>query len=403
MKFSSVVERIGGDRVAAWDIHFAAQEAATRGEDVILLSVGDPDFDSPAAAIAAATSALAAGDSHYTELRGRIRLRRAIAREHDARLGVPAGTTDPETGVIVTSGAQNALFSVLMLLAETGEEVIVPEPMYLTYEATVRASGAKVVTVPLPAAGGWRLDAAAIAAAVTPATRAILFATPGNPTGVVASRAELEAVARVAIEHDLWVVADEVYADLVYEGPHVSIAALPGMAERTVTISSLSKSHAMTGWRVGWAIGPEALMAHLENLNLAMLYGLPGFVQEGAAVALEQGHAFTKAMTEVYAKRRAIALEALSNIEGIRPVPPAGGMFLMVDVSGLGMTTTDFAWGLFEATGVSVLDAGAFGPSADGHVRLSFVCDEATLADACARIGRYAHDMRTKPRQAVVG
>jgi len=398
VRFSSLVERISGERVAAWDIHYAAHAARARGEDVILLSVGDPDFDSPEIATEAAVAALRGGDSHYTEVAGRAGLRTAIARLHAARSGQHV---DPDN-VVLASGAQNGLFAAFQCLVEAGDEVIVPEPMYLTYEATVRASGATLVPVAQSASTGWRLDAAAIERAIGPATRAVLFSNPSNPTGAVCSLAELEALARLAVAHDLWVVADEVYGSLTYEAPHVSIAALPGMAQRTVTVNSLSKSHAMTGWRVGWTISPAPLAAHIETLALCMLYGLPGFIQEGAIAALEHGDAAAAEMRAVYRRRRDVAVERLSRIPGLKCAPPEGGMFMLLDVRGLGLTATEFAWQLFRATGVSVLDAAAFGESAAGHVRLSFVVDEAVLADAADRIERFVRGLAAAPRTAAL-
>src|SRR5579862_1833497 len=382
MQFSSFVDRIGGPSAGAWDIHYDALARFRRGEDVILLSQGDPDFDSPPEAVAAAIAALQEGDTHYTELSGRPELRAAIARRH-ARLSGQAVGPD---NVIFLLGAQNALAAASLCLCETGDEVIVPEPMYLTYEATVRLSGATLVPVAQPMSRGLRLDPAALADAVTPRTRAIFFATPNNPTGVAMSREELEAIARIAIAHDLWVVSDEVYATLAFDRPHVSIAGLPGMAERTVTVSSLSKSHAMTGWRAGWIVGPAPLVAHLAKLSLCMLYGLPGFVQEGALAALEHGDAAAEAMRGTYRQRRDVLAGALAGITGLRPIIPEAGMFMLVDIGATGLTPNDFAWRLYRATGVSVLDASAFGPSLAGCVRLSFAASEAALAEACARI-----------------
>ncbi|MGY0791396.1 pyridoxal phosphate-dependent aminotransferase [Azospirillum argentinense] len=384
MRFSSLTDRIRGDRVAAWDIHFAAWTAKGRGEDVIVLSVGDPDFDTPAPVRDAAIAALHAGDTHYTPIPGRPELRAALARDVARRTGLPV---EPEN-VIVCAGAQNGLFNATLCLVEAGDEVLVPEPMYLTYEACVRASGATLVPV-APDAATLRLDPAALAAAVTPRTRAIFLATPANPTGIVMSMEELEAVSDLARRHDLWVVADEVYASLTFDRPHVSIATLPGMAERTVTINSLSKSHAMTGWRAGWVVAPAPLVAHMGTLALCMLYGLPGFVQQAALVAVEQGDEAVAAMREGYRRRRDIALEALGSVPGLRCLKPEAGMFMLVDVRGTGLPTMEFAWRLFRETGVSVLDAGAFGPAAAGCVRLSFAVSEAELAEACRRIAAF--------------
>jgi arginine:pyruvate transaminase len=384
LKFSSLVERVGGRTVSAWDIHYEAMAAARRGEDAIVLSVGDPDFATPDPIIDAAIAALRGGDTHYTPIAGYPELRAAIAREHERVSGQRVG---PEN-TIFTAGAQNALFAVALALLQRGDEAIVPEPMYLTYEASIRLTGATLVPVPQPAKRGLRLDLDALAGAVTPRTKAIFFATPNNPTGLVMSRDELAFMAELAIAHDLWVVADEVYATLTFEQPHVSIASLPGMTERTVTISSVSKSHAMPGWRAGWAVGPESLIQHLVHIAHCALYGLPGFIQAGALVALEQGRLMCETMRATYRQRRDLMLERLSN-DRLRCVRPEAGMFMLVDISRTGLQPPDFVRRLYRTTGVSVLDAGAFGPSTAQFIRVAFCNSDAQLVEACRRINDF--------------
>jgi arginine:pyruvate transaminase len=398
MKFSSLVDRIAGEGVDAWHIHYAALAAAERGEDVIVLSVGDPDFATPAPICEVAVQALRAGDTHYTAIPGREALRNAIAQQHTARCGQPVAAEN----VIVTSGAQNALFCAALCLVDAGDEVLVPEPMYLTYEASIRASGATLVAVPVDAERGFRINLPALQAAITPRTRALFFATPCNPTGVVMRRDELQAIAALAQAHDLWVVADEVYADLTFEQPHVSIAALRGMADRTVTISSLSKSHAMAGWRLGWAVAPVPLIAHMANLVLCMLYGMPGFVQEAAVAAIAVRDTVVPAMRAAYLRRRDIAYALLGDVPGLRCRLPEAGMFMLIDIRDTGLSANDFVWGLFRQTGVSVLDAQAFGPTARGFLRLGFVVGEQRLAEACQRIAGYVNGlMQARLAQAV--
>jgi arginine:pyruvate transaminase len=385
MKYSSRVEGLQGRRTSAWEIHRVAQQAAAKGEDVIVLSVGDPDFATPAPIVERAIEALRGGDTHYSAVSGRDPLRAAIASEHSRMSGVAVAPAN----VILTAGAQNGVFATSLCLLEAGDEVIVPEPMYLTYEACVRVAGATLVPVPVDPARAFHLDCDALERAVTSRTKAIFFATPCNPTGVVMPRADLERIARVACEHDLWVLSDEVYADLTFEREHVSIMSLPGMAERTVTLGSLSKSHAMAGWRVGWAIGPTQLIEHMGRLALAMLYGLPGFIQQAALTALQEKARIVDEMREIYRRRRDVVFEHLSRIPRLRCLLPEAGMFMMVDVSGTGLDTMDFTWRLFRAQGVSVLDASAFGETANGFVRLGFVVDEARLAEACKRIAAF--------------
>jgi len=388
-RFSPMVERVGGEGAAAWDIHYRASQARSAGEDVIVMSVGDPDFATHASICDAAIGALRAGDTHYTEVAGRAELRELIAARHRERSGQPVDAGN----VIALAGAQNALFACALCLAGEGDELITLEPMYVTYEAALQAGGARLLRVPSRA--DLRPDIDAIAAAISPRTRAIFIATPNNPSGITMSRDELAAIAALAVAHDLWVVSDEVYADLVFDGRMQHIAGLPGMAERCATIGSLSKSHAMTGWRLGWVVAPRALIGHLENLALCMLYGLPGFVQAAAVQALGAARDEPARMRKIYRRRRDLLLAALDGVPGLRCEPPQAGMFLLVDVRDSGLGSGEFARRLYADCGVSVLDASAFGAATDGYVRLSFSDDDQRLAEGCRRIADF---MRRRPR-----
>jgi aspartate/methionine/tyrosine aminotransferase len=389
MRFSPLVDRINGEGTAAWDIHYRAVRDQRAGRDVIILSVGDPDFDTPAAITDATIAALKAGDTHYSDLLGLEELRAAIAKRFQAR----TGQTTTLDNVAVMAGAQCGLFSSALCLLAPGDEVIVPEPMYVTYEASLQAPGAKIVPVPQKADNDFHLDGEDVARAITPRTRAIYFATPCNPTGAMVTRPTLECIAQLAIKHDLWVVSDEVYGTLTFGKEHVSIGGLPGMAERTVTVNSLSKSHAMTGWRMGWIIGPKALIDHVHNLSMAMLYGLPTFMQRGAIVAVEQELAETEIMRATYRRRRDAAVGRLNQVPSLRCHSPDAGMFMMLDVRGTGLSSGEFSDKLYDATGVAVLDATAFGKSAVGHVRVSFVADDKSLEEACRRISAFVRDL----------
>ncbi|HEY4163984.1 MAG TPA: aminotransferase class I/II-fold pyridoxal phosphate-dependent enzyme [Dongiaceae bacterium] len=387
MKYSSFTNRIGGAGARAWEIHHRAIDAKRAGKDVIILSVGDPDFDTPEPIKAAAIEALNAGDTHYTDILGFPELRAAIAAHHSRTAGQPVTPAH----VATSAGAQGGLFVTSKLLLDHGDEVVTPEPMYLSYEGTIRAAGADPVRVPMRPENGFHLDPEDLARAITPKTKAIMYATPGNPTGAMFSRETLEAMARLAIERDLWVIADEVYAALTFGKPHVSIASLPGMAERTVTINSLSKSHAMTGWRLGWIVGPEAFIRHAHDLGLSMQYGLPGFIQRAAIRALSEPAPMVDAMRDAYRRRRDAAMAQLNQVPGLKVHEPEAGMFMMLDVRGTGLGAYDYALGLFEKAGVAVLDAAPFGPSAEGHCRVSFVVDEKSLTEACRRIARFTN------------
>jgi octopine/nopaline transport system ATP-binding protein len=392
VRFSALTQRIAGDGADAWLTHYEAVAARGRGEDVIVLSVGDPDLDTPAPVVEHAIAQLRAGDTHYAPAAGRPALRAAIARAHTARSGQPVTAAN----AVYLAGAQNALFTAALLLAGPGDEVITFDPMYPTYPATLEASGARLVRA--PAALGFRPDLKALAGLITARTRALFWASPNNPSGVILDEAELAVVGELACRHDLWLVIDEVYAGLAPEGRVPGLGAR--LPERVVTLGSLSKSHAMTGWRAGWLIGPEELAARAELLAMCMLFGLPGFVQEAAITALA-GAAEAEARIRDFCRvRQARLLSGLRGIAGLAPIEPQAGMFMLLDVTGLGLTGAQFARGLYASQRVSVMDGAAFGRAAAGCVRVCFATDEASLDGACARIRRFCE---SPPSAARVG
>ncbi|CAI8848266.1 Arginine--pyruvate transaminase AruH [Pseudomonas sp. IT-P44] len=389
MRYSALTQRIAGDGAAAWQIHYRALELREQGVDVLLLSVGDPDFDTPRPIVQACIDSLLAGDTHYSQVRGSRGLRDSIVNRHRRCSGQEVDADQ----VIVTPGAQCGVYSVVQCLLDPGDEVIVAEPMYVTYEGVFGACGAKAVPVAVRPENGFRVDPTDVAALITPKTRALLLNSPNNPSGASLSLKIWQELASLCIRHNLWLISDEVYSDLLYEGEHISPASLPGMAERTATLNSLSKSHAMSGWRVGWVIGPKPLIDHLEHLSLCMLFGIPDFVQKAAQVALEGDLPEVAMMREEYRQRRDLVCASLSACPGVRAVRPDGGMFVMVDVRQTGLSAQHFAERLLEGYGVSVLAGEAFGPSAAGHIRIGLVVDQRKLADACRRIALCAADL----------
>jgi arginine:pyruvate transaminase len=387
MRYSPLVERIAGDGADAWRVHYTARLALERGEDVILLSVGDPDLDTPAPVLEKAIERLRAGDTHYTPASGRQHLREAIAAAHRARTGQAVDAAN----VIFLAGAQNALFAASLCIAGPGDEVIALEPLYPSYPATLEVSGARMVRVPAPAKQGFRVDLAALESAITPRTRALFFATPNNPSGVILSEAELAVLGRLARRHSLWVVADEVYAGLAPGGRVPSLAA--ELPEQVVTICSLSKTHSMPGWRAGWLVGPPQLVIHAEAMAQCMLFGLPGFVQEAAVTALSVSEAAESKVRDYCAVRRDVLLAGLAGVRGLKCFIPDAGMFLLVDVRGTGLSGYDFMCELYRTEHVSVLDGGAFGKETGGCVRVCFATDEAQLREAVLRIRRFVETL----------
>ncbi|MDH3388821.1 MAG: aminotransferase class I/II-fold pyridoxal phosphate-dependent enzyme, partial [Gammaproteobacteria bacterium] len=324
-------------------------------------------------------------DTHYTQICGHDDLRQCIAEKHRASSGQPVAGAN----VIVTSGAQNALFAASLCLLDAGDEAIVLQPMYVTYEATVQAPGAKLVPVVLEAETDFRLDPDRLQAAITGRTRAIFYASPSNPTGIALNHEEVQMVAELARKHDLWVVADEVYSDFVFNGDFHHVASEPGMAERCVTIGSMSKSYAMSGWRLGWAVAPTGMIVNMEKLALCMLYGLPGFIMQAGLYALQHCSAERDRMRDAYRARLDYLFTEFSSMPGLRPHRPDAGMFMLVDVRGTGLEVPEFCRRLYDTTGVSVLDATAFGASAAGHVRVSCTVSDHELREACIRIADF--------------
>jgi arginine:pyruvate transaminase len=384
MKFSPLVDRVKGESVAAWTIHYAARDAQLRGEDVIVLSIGDPDLETPVPVLERAVASLRAGDIRYTPAAGRWSLREAIAQAHARRTGQAVEADN----VIFLSGAQNSLFAASLCIAGPGDEVLALEPLYPSYPATIRASGARLVRVPAPAAVGFRPDLSKLEAAITAQTRALFFATPNNPSGVILNKQELAAIGELARRHSLWIVADEVYAGLAPDGRVPGLAA--AIPEQVVTVSSLSKSHSLPGLRAGWLVGPKALVKHAESLSMCMLFGLPGFIQEAALTAVQGSNAPELRVRELCTARRDMLLKGLDGVRGLRCCVPDAGMFTLIDVRATGLSGYDFMSGLFESERVSVIDGGAFGEETRGFVRLCFATDEATLREAMVRIRRYA-------------
>jgi aspartate/methionine/tyrosine aminotransferase len=381
MKFSPLVTRISGEGADAWVTHYEAAAARDRGEDVIILSVGDPDLETPAPVVARAIERLQAGDTHYAPAPGRRAIREAIATTHERRTGQ---STRPEN-VVYLSGAQNALFVASMCLAGPGDEVITFDPMYPTYPTTLEVSGARMVRA--PTGPGFRPDLDALASLITPHTRAIVWATPNNPSGVILNETELSRIGELAQQHDLWLISDEVYAGLAPGGRVPGLAAR--MPERVVTLGSLSKSHAMTGWRAGWLVGPRELAVHAQSLVMCMIFGLPGFIQEAAIVALSIAADAEQRIREYCDLRREQMVAGLAGIPRIRSMAPAAGMFMLVDVRETGMSGRQFMRALYESERVSVMDGAAFGRETAGFVRVCFATDTAAIPSACERIRRF--------------
>lgn len=371
-----------------WEVHFAAWNRKQAGEDIIVLSVGDHDFDTPSETIEACVTAVRESNHHYTPLPGLPRLRKAMAAASTACSGI---LTEPDE-VIATAGGQGALYAAVQGVLDPGDHAIVVAPYYATYPNTFSAAGASFTVVETPAEGGFQPRADMIRAALKPNTRAILINTPNNPTGAVYSRERLEELAEICKQHDLWLLSDEVYWTLG-GGEHISPRSLPGMAERTLVINSMSKSHGMTGWRMGWLTGPKAMIALMVDLNLVTTYGLPAFISIACAEALEN-HYGVKDIAERYAARRKIFLDAIRGANEVTVRGSEGGMYIMLDVSAVEPDDEKFAWALLDKEKVGVMPGSSFGEAAAGHIRISLCQPEPILKEAALRLRRFASNYR---------
>lgn len=390
MQYAGFVDSLAASGTDAWAVHTRALQMKAQGEPVIVLSVGDPDFDTPPGVVEACTRAMQAGATKYSGAGGIKVLLDAISAREEKRLGLPV--TSPN--IVVTSGAQNALYVTMRCTLEADDEVIILAPPYIMFEGVIRACGAVPVTVPLDAENGFAVDIAALKAAVTPKTKAVLLNSPHNPTGTVANAESVEAVLNICRENDLWLYSDEVYADLCYEKPFTSPYTMEGGPERTVLIRSMSKSHAMSGWRVGWVVGPDQLCIHARNLLNSMQYGGSAFVQHAAAHALNHEDAAEAEMKDAYRRRRDIFMQHLSGLDGISILRPQAGIFCLMDLSALGVSGKSFSEDLLDAQQVSVLAGGAFDPSLEHHVRISFCQPEDVLGEGAERIAAFVRGLQ---------
>jgi arginine:pyruvate transaminase len=373
-----------------WEVHFEAWKRKLAGQDIVMLSQGDHDFDTPAETVEACVRAVRAGHHHYTHLPGIPALREAAAKISTRSTGVPTAAES----VIMTAGGQSALYSAVQATHDPGDHAVVVAPYYATYPGTFRAAGADFTVVEAAAEDGFQPSAATIERAVRSNTRAILLNTPNNPTGAVYSRASLEGIADICRRHDLWLLSDEVYWTLG-AGEHLSPRALPGMAERTLVINSMSKSHGMTGWRIGWLTGPADMITLLISLNLVSTYGINDFISRAAVEALENDYGM-EWIASLYAGRRKVFLDAIRGINNIVVRGSEGGMYVMLDIRAIEPDSEKFAWNLLDVEKVAVMPGASFGEAAEGHIRIALTQPDEVLREAANRLRHFATNYGSK-------
>ncbi|HEX8938703.1 MAG TPA: pyridoxal phosphate-dependent aminotransferase [Candidatus Limnocylindrales bacterium] len=382
MKLASRMDGIGTE--TAFEAAARARALEATGRHVIHLEIGEPDFDTPANVREAAKRALDAGATHYAPFPGIPELRRAIAADATARKGF---AVDPER-VFVTVGGKGVMYYAILALVDPGDEVIVPDPGYPIYESVTRFVGGTPVPIPIRQEQGFRLDPDELASLVTPRTKLLVINSPANPTGGVLTADDLERIAAVAREHDLMVLSDEIYSRILYEGEFRSIAALPGMAERTIVLDGFSKTYAMTGWRLGYAIVPESLVFGFGRLIINSISCAPTFAQVGAVEALQGSQAPIEAMVAEFRARRDLIVDGLNALPGVECLRPAGAFYVFPRVAGTGKSGKELADLLLAEAGVSVLAGTAFGGVGVDHIRLSY-------ANSRENIARALEQMRT--------
>jgi aspartate aminotransferase len=355
------------------------------GLDVVDLGGGDPDFATPQHICDAAAQAMARGETHYVGGAGIPELRETIAR----KLREDNGIVVDASAIIVTPGAKSGLFSAVLALAGPGDEVLVFDPVWVSYEPMATVAGARTVHVPLRPDDHYRITREAIEGQVTPRTKLMIVNSPNNPTGRVLTGAELEAIRAVAIEHDLLVLSDEIYEKIVYDDhQHVSLAALPDMAERTLTFNGLSKAYAMTGWRLGYVAGPSAVIKQIMKIHSHSVTCATSFAQYGGVAALEGPQCFIESMVGAWDRRRHLIASGLSAIAGIDCSLPEGAFYAFADVSGTGMTGQQVAKLLIDEAYVGVTPGDAFGEVSANHIRLSFANSDEVIEKAIDRIAK---------------
>ena len=372
-----------------------AKELRARGIDVISFGAGEPDFDTPERIKDAAVQAMRRGQTKYTEVGGVPELRAAVC----AKLKRDNGLDYEPADIVVSVGAKHTLFNLVVALVNPGDEVLVPSPYWVSYPEQARLLGGVPVEVPTSEATGFDLDPDRLAAAVTPRTKLIVLNSPNNPTGAVFSRPALEAVARLAVERRLWVVSDECYEALTFEGRHLSIASFgPEVKARTIVVNTCSKAYAMTGWRIGYAAGPRALIRAMTDAQSQVTSNPSSIAQWAAVEALTGPQDEVAKMAGEFDRRRRLIIAGLNALPGIRCVMPKGAFYAFANVSGLfGKTwrkpdgggvslasSLDVTAFLLEAARVAVVPGRDFG--SDAHVRLSYATSDALISEGLARM-----------------
>ena len=379
MREQYIARRIAGLRPSGIRKFF---DIAATMKEVISLGIGEPDFNTPEPVLQAGIRSLQRNETHYTSNFGTFPLRQALAAHLERLYGV---TYDPATEIVITVGGSEALNLCAIALLDPGDEMIIPTPCFVSYQAAAIMAGGAAVEVPCHFENNFDVDPADIAKAVSAQSKAILLGFPCNPTGAVASRESLLAIAHIAEEHDLVVLSDEIYDRLVYGVEHVCFPTLPGMRQRTVLLGGFSKDYAMTGWRIGYAAGPAEIIKGLVRVHQYMVMSAPTMSQAAAEEALKSGEPYVQQMHDEYDRRRRLIVDGLNRI-GLPTVEPHGAFYAFPKVSVTGLDDEQFAHQLLQEEHVAVVPGNSFGAGGEGFVRCSYATAYDQIEEALRRI-----------------
>ncbi|WP_171211422.1 pyridoxal phosphate-dependent aminotransferase [Ruegeria sp. HKCCA5426] len=388
MKLSQRITHLTPGGNDGWDVFYRARRMISEGHAITELTIGEHDIRTDPSILQAMDLSARQGHTGYAMVPGTDLLRDTVAARVQARTGVPTSRRN----VLITPGGQAALFAAHVAVCNPGDVGLFLDPYYATYPGTIRGAGAIARPVQTTAEDAFQPCAERIDEAAEGAV-SLLINTPNNPTGVTYSRQTLEEIAKVCRRRDLWLISDEVYDTQVWEGDHISPRSLPDMVERTLIVGSMSKSHAMTGSRCGWIVGPEDVISHLINLATHTTYGVPGFIQDAASFALTSGVAMEEEIAAPFRRRRAKAVEILAAQNTVGLVPAQGAMYLMLDIRATGQSGEGFANALLDTHAIAVMPGESFGDAAAGHIRVAMTIDDDRFASALQTICNFASEL----------
>jgi arginine:pyruvate transaminase len=388
MHLSTHITGLTGGGSDGWDLFYKARRMIADGQPVIELTIGEHDIRTDPSILGAMNTAATGGHTGYAMVPGTASLRETVANRLTTRTGVP---TTPDN-ILITPGGQAALFAAHTAVCDHGDRALYCDPYYATYPGTIRAAGAVPITIPTKPEDAFQPRQATIQTHGQGA-KSLLVNSPNNPTGVVYSRNTLEGIAAACTTHDLWLISDEVYDTQVWQGEHISPRTLPGMAERTLVIGSMSKSHAMTGSRIGWVAGPADVITHMINLATHTTYGVPGYIQDAAVFALNAGPELENKIAAPFLRRRNLVARVIQNQNVVRLVPADGAMYVMLDIRDTGLSGDEFGNALLDQELIAVMPGESFGQSAAGHIRVAMTIEDNQFENALRRIISFAQGL----------